>query len=87
MNCTNPVQADPAVTVWSNVNEVVFVEVAVAGYAAVDPVEMFAYQFPAVFADPERVNVLFPLSVRVNAVIEGLTVAKFVDVAVVVAIP
>ena len=29
-NCAKPVQADPAVTVWSNVNDVVFVDTGVA---------------------------------------------------------
>jgi hypothetical protein len=54
---------------------------------AVDPVEIFAYQSPAVLADPARVIVLFPLSVRVSDVIEGFTVVKAVVVAVVVGIP
>jgi hypothetical protein len=57
------------------------------GNTAIDPVEILAYQSPAVFADPDRVNVLFPLSVRVNDVIEGFTVTNVVVVAVVVVIP
>ena len=86
-NNANPVHAEPAVTSWFIANDVVFAEVAVVGYTAVDPVEIFAYQSPAVLADPARVNVLFPLSVRVNAVIEGFTVTKVVVVGVVVRIP
>lgn len=87
MNFTNPVHAEPAVTSRLNVNDVVFAEVAVPGYTAVDPVEIFAYQSPAVLADPARVIVLFPLSVRVSDVIEGFTVVKDVVVVVVVGIP
>lgn len=87
MNFTNPVQDEPAVTSRLNVNDVVFEEVAVVGYTAIDPVEIFAYQSPAVFADPDRVIVLFPLSVRVNDVIEGFTVTKVVVVGVLVGIP
>ena len=87
MNFTNPVHAEPALTSWFNVNDVVFEEVGVVGYTAVDPVEIVAYQSPAVLADPARVNVLFPLSVRVNAVIEGFTVTKLIVVSAVVGIP